>query len=66
LFYTTQQGIPIMVTYNDFEKIDIRVGTITQVNDFPQARKPAYQILVLKLVSNAPLYKLLSITKKKT
>jgi tRNA-binding EMAP/Myf-like protein len=55
-----------MVTYNDFEKIDIRVGTITQVNDFPQARKPAYQILVLKLVSNAPLYKLLSITKKKT
>jgi tRNA-binding protein len=34
------------ITWNDFEKIDIRVGTITEVNDFPKARKPAYKLLV--------------------
>lgn len=35
-----------LISYADFEKIDIRVGTITQVNDFPKARKPAYQLLI--------------------
>lgn len=34
------------ITWNDFEKIDIRTGTIIEVNDFPQARKPAYQLSV--------------------
>jgi tRNA-binding protein len=34
------------ITWNDFEKIDIRVGTITEVNDFPKARKPAYKLLI--------------------
>jgi tRNA-binding protein len=34
------------ITWNDFEKIDIRTGTIIEVNDFPQARKPAYRLLV--------------------
>lgn len=34
------------ITWNDFEKIDIRVGTITEVNDFPKARNPAYQITI--------------------
>ena len=34
------------ITWDDFEKIDIRVGTITEVNDFPKAKKPAYQISV--------------------
>ena len=33
-----------MITYNDFEKVDIRVETIIEVNDFPEARKPAYKI----------------------
>ena len=34
------------ITWNDFEKIDIRVGTITEVNDFPKAKNPAYQITI--------------------
>jgi tRNA-binding protein len=32
------------ITWNDFEKLDIRVGTIIAVNDFPEARNPAYQL----------------------
>ena len=35
-----------MITYADFEQIDIRVGRIVQVEDFPQARKPAYKLLI--------------------
>ena len=35
-----------MINWTDFEKIDIRVGTITEVNDFPKARKPAYKMLI--------------------
>lgn len=34
------------ITWGDFEKIDIRTGTITAVNDFPKARKPAYQLTI--------------------
>jgi tRNA-binding protein len=34
------------ITWEDFEKIDIRTGTIIEVNDFPKARKPAYQLKV--------------------
>ena len=33
-----------MISWEDFEKIDIRTGTILEVNDFPGARKPAYQL----------------------
>ncbi|MEO6189247.1 MAG: tRNA-binding protein [Saprospiraceae bacterium] len=32
------------ITWNDFEKIDLRVGTIIEVNDFLNAVKPAYQL----------------------
>lgn len=32
------------ITWADFEKIDIRVGTILEVNDFPKARNPSYQL----------------------
>jgi len=32
------------ITWQDFEKIEIRVGTITKVEDFPEAKKPAYKI----------------------
>ena len=35
-----------MIEYSDFEKIDIRTGTIIAVNDFPGAKKPAYQLTI--------------------
>jgi len=34
------------ITFEDFTKVDIRVGTITEVNDFPEARNPAYQLTI--------------------
>ena len=34
------------ITWKDFEKIDIRVGTILEVTDFPKANKPSYQIKI--------------------
>lgn len=34
------------ITWDDFEKIDIRVGTIAEVNDFPKAKKPSYQLKI--------------------
>lgn len=35
-----------MITYDDFEKVDIRAGEVLEVHDFPEARKPMYQITV--------------------
>ena len=34
------------INWEDFEKIDIRTGTILEINDFPGARKPAYRLLI--------------------
>src|SRR6476660_2855579 len=34
------------ITWDDFEKIEMRVGTITDVKDFPKAKKPAWQITI--------------------
>ncbi len=35
-----------IITFEDFTKIDLRVGTIIEVNDFPEARNPAYQLTI--------------------
>lgn len=34
------------ITWADFEKVELRVGTILEVLDFPDARKPAYKVTV--------------------
>ncbi len=34
------------ISFEDFTKVDIRIGTIIEVNDFPKARKPAYQLTI--------------------
>ncbi|MEF3078731.1 tRNA-binding protein [Winogradskyella poriferorum] len=35
-----------IITFEDFTKVDLRVGTIVEVNDFPNAHKPAYQLTI--------------------
>ncbi len=35
-----------MINWADFEKIDIRSGTIIEVTDFPKAKKPSYQLTI--------------------
>ena len=35
-----------MISYEEFEKVDIRLGKIIEVKDFPEARKPAYKLLI--------------------
>jgi len=35
-----------MISWNDFEKIDIRVGTVLDAVPFPKAKKPAYQLTI--------------------
>lgn len=34
------------ISWNDFEKVELRAGTILEVADFPEARKPAYKLKV--------------------
>jgi tRNA-binding protein len=35
-----------IITFEDFTKVDLRIGTIVEANDFPNARKPAYQLVI--------------------
>ena len=35
-----------LITWSDFEKVELRVGTVLDVQEFPEARKPAYKLLV--------------------
>ncbi|WP_316810610.1 tRNA-binding protein [Pedobacter heparinus] len=34
------------ISWNDFEKVELRAGTILEVFDYPEARKPAYKVKV--------------------
>jgi tRNA-binding protein len=35
-----------MISWSDFEKVEMRVGTIIQVDDFPRAKNPAYKLTI--------------------
>ena len=35
-----------VISYEDFEKVDIRVGRVVAVDDFPEARKPAHKLTI--------------------
>ena len=34
------------ITWKDFERVELRIGTIVEVEDFPNARKPAYKLTI--------------------
>lgn len=36
----------IKITWDDFERVELRIGTIIKVDDYPEARKPAYKLLI--------------------
>jgi tRNA-binding protein len=38
--------MPTTIDWADFEKIDIRVGTILEVTEFPKAKRPAWQLTI--------------------
>lgn len=35
-----------VIKFEDFTKVDLRVGTIIEVHDFPEARNPSYQLII--------------------
>jgi tRNA-binding protein len=41
-----EASLPVTISFDDFARIDIRVGTITAVEPYPEARKPAYKLTV--------------------
>ena len=36
----------MIIEWTDFEKIDMRIGTVEEVSDFPEARNPSYKLLI--------------------
>jgi tRNA-binding protein len=43
---TTPEPISPEITYDDFRKVDVRVGTIVAAEPYPEARRPAYKLTV--------------------
>lgn len=39
-------SIKPQITFADFEKVDMRVGKVIKVEDFPEAKKPAYKLTI--------------------
>lgn len=45
-FKTMENNANQVLQWSEFEKVEMRIGTILEVNDFPEARKSAYQLTI--------------------
>jgi tRNA-binding protein len=46
LIFAIKRIVTMNLSWNEFERVDIRLGTIVDACDFPQAKKPAYQLTI--------------------
>ena len=44
--HLSRDGAMTQATYDDFARLDIRVGRVVQVDEFPKARKPAWKLRI--------------------